>query len=81
MWYLPYLTLPNLPYLEQLRYPGEALQFYTYIPGTIWIIQHLTVISVFKDFLTIYKFKDVEGGGGGAGGSLMIISELNRSAI
>ena len=33
----------------QLPYPREALQFFAYIPGAIWTIQHLTDTLVFKD--------------------------------
>ena len=31
---------------QQIRYPREALQFFAYIPGATWTIQHLT--SAFK---------------------------------
>ena len=34
--------------IQQLRYPGEALQFFAYIPGAIWTVQQLTDGHVHK---------------------------------
>ena len=35
--------------IHQLRYPRKALQFFAYIPGASWNIQHLTNTMTFKD--------------------------------
>ena len=61
---------------RRLRYPREVLQFFAYIPGAIWTVQHITNIFAFKDHwphdihdlaeryfvnITIYKFNFLEG--------------------
>ena len=39
-----------------LRYPREALQFSTYIPGAIWTIQHLTDTWGHLDNTTLNRY-------------------------
>ena len=79
--------------LQELRFPREALQFFVYIPGVIWTIQHFTDILAFKDHWphhpternyltfvnTIYKFEDEDGNR--SRDALVIIRQLYRSAM